>query len=126
MNDDLLICKRRAVAMTTSEQPQLQSDGKEKGYIKIIKELWETKGYGEFGFSSQNLRDQTARLEKSIGVNLQNTSREERAEFNSELLTARSNTSSNCQPGIDSNDYISQAIKIKKNTQATIMLMICK
>ena len=112
MNDDLLICKRRAVAMTTSEQPLLERNGKKKGYIKIMKELWDAKGYGELGFSNQNLPDQAARLEKSIGVNSQNTSREERTELNSELLTARSNASSNCQPGTDSNDFISQAINL--------------
>ena len=39
MNDDLLICIRRAVAMTTSEQPLLGRNGKKKGYIKIMKEL---------------------------------------------------------------------------------------
>ena len=109
MNDDLLMCKRRAVAMTTSEQPPLERNGKKKGYIKIMKELWDAKGYGEFGFSTQNLRDQAARLEKSIGVNSQSTSREERAELNSELLTVRSNMLSDCQPGIDTNDLISQA-----------------
>ena len=81
MSDDLLICKRRAVAMTTSEQPQLERNGKKKGYIKIMKELWDAKGYGELGFSNQNLRDQASRLGKSIGVNSQNTSREERTEF---------------------------------------------
>ena len=64
MNDDLLICKRGAVAMTTSEQPPLERNGKKKGYIKIMKDLWDAKGYGELGFSNQNLRDQPARLEK--------------------------------------------------------------
>ena len=39
LNDDLLICKRRAVAMTTSEQPPLERNGKKKGYIKIMKEV---------------------------------------------------------------------------------------
>lgn len=31
-----------------------------------MKELWDTKGYSDLGFSSQNLRDQAARLEKSL------------------------------------------------------------
>lgn len=112
MNDDLLICKRRAVAMTTSGQPPLERIGKKKGYIKIMKELWDAKGYGELGFLTQNLRDQAARLEKSIGVNSQNTSRDERAELSFELFAARSNMSSDCQPVIDPNNFISQAINL--------------
>ena len=119
MNDDLLICKRRAVAMTTSGQPPLERNGKKKGYIKIMKELWDAKGYGELGFSTQNLRDQAARLEKSIGVNSQNTSRDERAELSFELFAARSNMSSDCQPVIDPNNFISQAINLSDTEEYT-------
>ena len=35
----------------------------EKRFIRIIKELWNTKGCGDLGLSSLNLRDQAARLE---------------------------------------------------------------
>ena len=63
MNIDLLNCKRNAVEMAQMEQPLLDDKGKKKGYIKIMKELWDAKGYKELGFSSQNLRDQAARLE---------------------------------------------------------------
>ncbi|CAB4022307.1 Hypothetical predicted protein, partial [Paramuricea clavata] len=66
MNEDLLSCKREAVAMTQMEQPPLDGNSKKKGYIKLMKELWDAKGYNDFGFSSQNLRDQAARLEKSL------------------------------------------------------------
>jgi hypothetical protein len=52
--------------MTQMEQPPLDGNGKKKGYIKLMKELWDAKGYNDFGFSSQNLRDQAARLEKSL------------------------------------------------------------
>ncbi|CAB4007611.1 Hypothetical predicted protein, partial [Paramuricea clavata] len=31
-----------------------------------MKELWDAKGYDDFGFSMQNLRDQAARLDKSL------------------------------------------------------------
>ena len=34
MNEDLLSCKREAVAMTQMEQPPLDGNGKKKGYIK--------------------------------------------------------------------------------------------
>ena len=119
MNDDLLICKRRAVAMTTSGQPPLERNGKKKSYIKIMKELWDAKGYGELAFLTQNLRDQAERLEKSIGVNSQNTSRDERAELSFELLAARSNMSSHCQPVIDPNNFISQAINLSDTEEYT-------
>ena len=52
--------------MTQMEQPLLDGNGKKKGYIKLMKEIWDAKGYNDFGFSSQNLRDQAARLEKSL------------------------------------------------------------
>ena len=47
MNDDLLSCKRQAVAMANSEQPPLEKNGRKKGYIKIMREIWDAKGYGE-------------------------------------------------------------------------------
>ena len=37
----------------------------EKRFIRIIKELWNTKGYGDLELSSLNLRDRAARLEKT-------------------------------------------------------------
>ena len=67
MNDDFLNCKCKAVAMTQMKQPPLDGNRKKKGYIKLMKELWDAKGYNYFGFSSQNLRDKAARLEKSLG-----------------------------------------------------------
>ena len=66
MNADLLSCKREAVAMTLLEQPPLDGNGRKKGYIRIMSELWDAKGYGDLGLSSQNLRDQAARLEKTL------------------------------------------------------------
>ena len=35
-----------------------------KGYIEVMAELWEAKGYAHLGIKSQNLRDQASRLEK--------------------------------------------------------------
>ena len=43
MNADLLSCKRKAVAMTLLEQPPLDSNGKKKGYIRMMTELWDAK-----------------------------------------------------------------------------------
>ena len=39
-------------AMTQMEQPPLDDKGKRKGYIRIIKKLWDAKGYNELVFSS--------------------------------------------------------------------------
>lgn len=58
--------------MTRVEQPSLGGNGKKKGYIRIMKELWDAKGYGDLGLSSQNLRDQAARLEKMLQESTRN------------------------------------------------------
>ena len=46
--------------------PRLEN-GKKKGYMRIIKELWDDSGFGNLEFTSQNLRDQAVRLEKTMG-----------------------------------------------------------
>ena len=65
MNSDLLECKRRAKELTSSQDPLRNANGKKKGYIFVMKELWEQKGYGHLGLKGQNLRDQASRLEKA-------------------------------------------------------------
>ena len=40
-------------------------NGRKKGYIQVMKDLWDKKGYEHLGLKSQNLRDQAARLEKT-------------------------------------------------------------
>ena len=100
MNDDLLSCKRQAVAMANSEQPPLEKNGRKKGYIKIIREIWDAKGYGELGYT--NLRDQAARIEeKSLDGNSQSTSRrDERMDSNSECQAiATTMSQENCKAG---------------------------
>ena len=66
MKADLLTSKWEAVAITLLKQPTVDGNGREKGYIRIMNELWDAIGYGDLGLSSQNLRDQAARLEKTI------------------------------------------------------------
>ena len=80
MNTDLLSCKREALAMTQMEQPPLERNGRRKGYIKIMRGLWDVKGYDSFGFSSQNLRDQAARLEKSLDQGSEHLAMDSQAE----------------------------------------------
>ena len=35
--------------------------------MQVMKEMWDAMGYEDFGLTSQNLRDQAASLEKSMG-----------------------------------------------------------
>ena len=65
MNTDALECKRKAQEPVTSGNVPLNRNGRRKGYIEVMKELWEEKGYGNLGLISQNLRDQASRLEKN-------------------------------------------------------------
>ena len=51
MNADILSCKREAVPMTLLEQPPRDGNGREKGCIRIMSELWDAKGYGDLGLS---------------------------------------------------------------------------
>ena len=38
-----------------------------KGYMCIMKELWDESEYGNLQLTEQNLRDQASRLEKTLG-----------------------------------------------------------
>ena len=64
MNNDLLECKQKALDLAESSNPPRLDSGRKKGYMAVMKDLWETMGYYELGLSSQNLRDQAQRLEK--------------------------------------------------------------
>ena len=68
VNTDVLECKRKAQELVTSGNAPFNRNGRRKGYIEGMKELWEEKGYGNLGLESQNLRDQTSRLEKNQGA----------------------------------------------------------
>ena len=67
MNSDLLECKRQALLLAKSENPPVKDNGRLKGYVELMKELWDQMGHEDMGFTKQNLRDQAARLEKSLG-----------------------------------------------------------
>ena len=51
---DLLLCRERAKA------EQSNQDNRWKGYMEIMRLLWEEKGYASFGLTAQNLRDKAA------------------------------------------------------------------
>ena len=64
MNNDVLECKRRAQELVAPDSAPLNRNGRKKGYIEVLKQLWEEKGYGHLALKGQNLRDQASRLEK--------------------------------------------------------------
>ena len=67
MNSDLLECKAKAVALTKSAEPPRLENGRKKGYMLLMKEMWDELGYEGLALTPQNLRDQAARLEKTLG-----------------------------------------------------------
>ncbi len=42
MNIDCLDCKRKAQDLVASDNPPVNENGRRKGYIKVMKELWDT------------------------------------------------------------------------------------
>ena len=70
MVQDLLACKDKAIGLTNSENPPLLRNGRKKGYMSIMKDLWNDLGYVGLGLSAQNLRDHAAKADR----NLENTS----------------------------------------------------
>lgn len=67
MNRDLLKCKREAQMLVASDDPPRNTDGWKKVYMKVMQELWNGKGYAGLNLSCQNLRDQAAQVERSLG-----------------------------------------------------------
>jgi hypothetical protein len=61
MIEDLYECRRRAFEISSSDGG---SNGERIGYMKIMKQLWEEKGYYALGLTAQNLRDTVARYER--------------------------------------------------------------
>ena len=64
MNNDILECKKKAQELISSENPPCNENGRKRGYIDVMKELWDDMGYKKLQLKSQNLRDQASRLEK--------------------------------------------------------------
>ena len=60
MNSKLLECKRKAQELAASSDPPRNLSGRKKGYMTIMKELWDESGYVELEVTSQNLRDQAS------------------------------------------------------------------
>ena len=66
MNNFLLDCKSKAQALAKSNNPPRFENGRKKGYMRIMKELWDDSLFGHVDLTSQNLRDQAVRLEKTM------------------------------------------------------------
>ena len=67
MNIKLLECKRKAIELVQSNVPPRNSTGRMKGYMAVMKELWDESEFAnDLNLSSQNLRDQAARIEKVV------------------------------------------------------------
>ena len=45
MNSDILECKKKAREMVSSNNPPYYTNGRKKGYIEVMKDLSEEKGY---------------------------------------------------------------------------------
>lgn len=66
MKKNLLECKTKALLVVNAEEPLRSSNGRKQGYMKIMEDLWEEKGYADLGFTSHHIRDQAAKLQKSV------------------------------------------------------------
>ena len=67
INTKLFECKREAKDLVQSKDPPRKEDGKKEGYMAIMKQLWDNSEFADLNISTQNLRDQAARIEKSLG-----------------------------------------------------------
>ena len=63
-NKDVLESKIRAKELLSSENPPCNANGRKRGYIDYMKELWDDMGWAHLELNSQNLRDQASRLER--------------------------------------------------------------
>lgn len=52
MNVDVLECKRKVIEIIFFESLLLGVNGKKKGYIEVLEEFWNGKGYGYFNLKS--------------------------------------------------------------------------
>ena len=58
MNSVLLECKKKAKLMVEMKDPVVMVGGHRKGYMEVMKELFDQASHEHLGFFRQNLRDQ--------------------------------------------------------------------
>ena len=64
MNTKLLECKREAKDFVQTKDPPRKANGKMNGYMAIMNQLWDNSEFADLNISTQNLRDQAARIKK--------------------------------------------------------------
>ena len=64
MNKDVLECRKKGQELVSSENPPCNENGRRRGHIDVMKQLWDNMEYKNLQLKSQNLRDQASRLEK--------------------------------------------------------------
>ena len=62
MISDLLECKKRAQELASSEEPVRNMNGRKKGYMKILKELWDDLGYAGLNLTCQSINRSYSRI----------------------------------------------------------------
>ena len=50
MNQDLLECREKALSLKSSSNPPCYQNGRKKGYMRILKDLWDDVGYVNLNF----------------------------------------------------------------------------
>ena len=66
MIQDLLSWKEKAIRLTNSENPPLLRNGRKKGYVSSMKELWDNLGKVGLGLSAQNLCNHAAKADRNL------------------------------------------------------------
>ena len=56
MNNDVLECEKRAQELVPSDSAPLKRNGRKKGYIEVMKQLWEEKGSSLLCWNLSGLR----------------------------------------------------------------------
>ena len=90
--------------MANSNDPPSYSDGQKRGYMSIMKELWDQSGNGGLNISAQNLRNQAAYVERLLG-NAAETIRDDTLARNKEQIDDRSERSAMEESFIQGNNY---------------------
>ena len=73
MNADLVDSRREANALYSTQGCPRKESRRKIGIMELTKRLWDAKGYAELKKSSQNLRDQYAKIMKAISQRTTNS-----------------------------------------------------
>ncbi len=102
--------------MVACENTPCNNNGKKKGYIEVMKQLWDEMGYGHFGLKGQNLRDQASRLEKNQ-ENVMDSANDSRTTVMGEVSLDASRSVSVIVENITSNEGLDEILNQNSNDQ---------